>query len=140
MSALDFRVHMLETQVTRLLAERDGDERVRRYRDARARLDARPTPLRDTCRCDERMSRYKSSLGVTVPLSYRSRHLMEDLRHAATDAIVAGEYSERLQAARLALAQRLSELEQRNIQADHAARHYAPPECCGGSNCSECPR
>lgn len=134
MSILDYRVHVLETAVRQLQAERDGDERLRRCRDARARLDAAkrvdnmrgPTPLRDTCKCDERMSRYKSSLGVTVPLSYRSRHLMEELRHAATEAIAAGEYGERLQAARLALAERLSELEQRVIRADHAARHGWP--------------
>lgn len=100
----------ITARLSRLEAEREADERIKRYRHPEQHW--RPTPLRDTCRCDERMSRYKSSLGVTVPLSYRSRHLMEDLRYAATDAIVAGKYSEQLQAARLALAERLSELEQ----------------------------
>lgn len=45
MSALDYRVHTLEAAVRRLQAERDGDERIERYRDARARLDYSDCPM-----------------------------------------------------------------------------------------------
>lgn len=148
MSALDYRVHMLEAAVRQLQAERDGDEKVKRYRahvsafNQRAREFCkhwkdpphRPT-LGEAPRNDERMSVYHSSTGERVPLSFASRHLMQDLRDAATDSIADGHYNNRLVNARLALAKRISELE-----IALASRPKTPPGCCGGDNCSECPR
>lgn len=128
MSALDYRVHMLEAAVRQLQAERDGDEK--HWKDP----PHRPT-LGEAPRNDERMSVYHSSTGERVPLSFASRHLMQDLRDAATDSIADGHYNNRLVNARLALAKRISELE-----IALASRPKTPPGCCGGDNCSECPR
>lgn len=104
---------------------RDWMFKTRTWRGPPANLQnlARPnSSLTPANRNSETCSSYHSSTDGRIPLSFKGRHLLQDLRFATMRTMEAGEWQPELSEARAALARRMGELEEKVRQLEIQAK------------------